>query len=536
MMASNTGLLLKTFLKSTSEINVLKYSKDKAKRKYAKNSLLGQVILNVVLMVYATLLSVGLAHYGQAEVIPQICAIFLLGFPFVFTLFKANGYLFGFKEYDMIMSMPFTVKSIVSGKFWYMYIKSMPMCGIISLAMLIGYGTGGYLRLWSFFAWLVMTLALPIIPMIIASALGSIAVKMGAGFKHKNIVQAVFITLLILPVFFSRFFIEDTICNDGLEDMMGSISDGISSTSSYIPFAGWFSEAVNEGIISSFLLVVASAIIVYELFFILVSKFYRRMNSQLSADTSSKRYEFTSQKQQSMVKSIAYKEFKRMTGSSNYLLNAGMGQIMVAIFGFAMLFVRSEDIIKLLMPQAPIESSLIFPAVPMLLYFFIGMVPTTVCSPSLEGKNYWIMQTLPINPMDDIKGKMLYNLYLSIPVAVFATVAASICFRVSVIEALTSVIAISSLCIFSTVNGLRSGLKHRRLDWENEIEVIKQGMAVSMYILPHIIIGIALMPLVVAANYYFHNVAAIMLLVSLLAWILIMFAWKGVKKNGEVKC
>jgi len=530
MMPSNTLLLINTFLKSTSNINVLKFSKDKAKRKFAINSLIGNGVLSVVLMVYATLLSVGLVNYGQAKELPALCALCLLAMPFLFTLLKANGYLFGFKEYDMIMAMPFTVKSIVSGKFWYMYIKSIPMSALISLSMLIGYGIGGCLTFLTCAMWIVMTFALPIIPMVIATALGVITVKIGSGFKHKGIVQALLICILILPMFFSRFFVENTIRNDELDDVMQTISDGIHSATAHMPFARWFSEAVNESVISSFLLVVASAIIIYELFFVLISKFYRRMNSDLSAGTSSKKFELTSQKQQSMVKAIALKEFRRMTGSAVYLLNAGLGQIMVLIMGIAMLFVKPEVIIKSMMQGAPIDATLIFPAIPILFYFFLGMVPTTACSPSLEGKNYWIMQTLPISPMDDNKGKILYNLCISIPFAVFATIAASICFRVSVIDAITSVIAISSMCIFSTVSGLRSGLKHRRLDWENEIEVIKQGMAVSMYIIPHIISGIVLMPLVVVVNIYIHNVAVFMSFITLIAWILTIFAWKGVKK------
>lgn len=87
-----------------------------------------------------------------------------------------------------------------------------------------------------------------------------------------------------------------------------------------------------------------------------------------------------------------------------------------------------------------------------------------------------------------------------------------------------------SLCAYSSVLGLRSGLKHRKLGWNNEIEVIKQGMAVTMYIVPHMISCILLMPLVVVANCYLHNIAIIMLGLTLVAWILTALAWKGVKK------
>ncbi|MBQ7679359.1 MAG: hypothetical protein IJT34_05875 [Butyrivibrio sp.] len=32
----------------------------------------------------------------------------------------------------------------------------------------------------------------------------------------------------------------------------------------------------------------------------------------------------------------------------------------------------------------------------LLKFVFIGMMATTACSPSLEGKNYWILQSLPL--------------------------------------------------------------------------------------------------------------------------------------------
>lgn len=69
-MPSSTILLLKTFLKSTSEINVLKHSQDTNKRKYAKNSLAGKIAIGIILMIYAVLTVIGLALTGLAQQIP----------------------------------------------------------------------------------------------------------------------------------------------------------------------------------------------------------------------------------------------------------------------------------------------------------------------------------------------------------------------------------------------------------------------------------------------------------------------------------
>lgn len=532
-MRNKTWLLLKTLLTSTSEVNVLKHSKDKNKLKYAKNNLVGQIVLYVMLALYAALISIGLGNFGMAEQIPALCAGLLFIMPFIFTLIKTNGYLFGFREYDMLMSMPFSVKNIVSAKFLYMYTKSLPMYGVISVAMLIGYAVGGDLTFWKVFAWIILSMLIPVFPMLVASLLGVLVVKIGSHFRYKSIFEAIFIVILILPLMFSRLFIKNTVRNDQIEDIVTTVGSAVDSSSVYIPFAKWFSEAVNEGKILSVLLIVGLVILVYEIEFTIISKFYRQINSKLSSSASHKNYQMTTQKQKNMVQAIAGKEFKRMTGSSVYLFNTGIGEIMVVIIGIALLFIKPDTLIEKMMQGAPVTAEMIFPAIPILLYFFLGMVPTTCCSPSLEGRNYWIIKTLPIDPLDDIKGKILFNLYLSIPFAAFASLAASICFRVSFVDGLSCVAAVISLCVFASVFGLKCGLKHRRLDWENETEVVKQGMAVGMYIIVHMIMCFVLMPLTVIVNQYVKSVAHIMLTITLIIWIFTLFSWKSVKKYSN---
>ena len=53
------------------------------------------------------------------------------------------------------------------------------------------------------------------------------------------------------------------------------------------------------------------------------------------------------------------------------------------------------------------------------------------------------------------------------------------------------------LCAFSTAWGCVCGVNHMRLDWENEVEVIKQGSAVVIYMLPNMFIVMGLCVLVV---------------------------------------
>jgi ABC-2 type transport system permease protein len=88
---------------------------------------------------------------------------------------------------------------------------------------------------------------------------------------------------------------------------------------------------------------------------------------------------------------------------------------------------------------------------------------------------------------------MLYNMYLSVPVTLFATVTCCISAGVPVLTTVLLLILGFILCAFSTVRGSVCGIKHMRLDWENEIEVIKQGAGTGIYLLTNMIACFVLM-------------------------------------------
>ena len=186
-----------------------------------------------------------------------------------------------------------------------------------------------------------------------------------------------------------------------------------------------------------------------------------------------------------------------MTGSTTYMVNGAMGEILAALLGIVTLIFGFNKIVATVTANAPFDPAILQPAIPFIIYFFIGMVATTVFSPSLEGKNYWIMQSLPIEKKTVYQGKMLFNMLLAVPSMAFSTLCLCISARVSVPETILFLLLGLALCSFSTAWGCVCGVRHMRLDWENEVEVIKQGSAVLIYMLPNMIVVMVLVVLVV---------------------------------------
>ncbi|MBO4901545.1 MAG: hypothetical protein J5518_01945 [Lachnospiraceae bacterium] len=513
-------LLLKTLLLSTSQRNIYKYSNDKKKKKRILGSLIGAALLYTMLMAYSVFMCIGYGMAGLIDAAPQMCALIISALAFAFTLFKTNGYLFNFREYDMLMSLPFEARTVAACKFLYMYIKSMPWYISISVAMMIGYGVFARQGVWAYVLWLILSLFLPVIPMLAASFLGFLIARISAGFRQTKIVQTVLTFIFILFCFSLRFIIEYIVRNDAVESVLQKTSEFTGKAATAYPPVAWFTNAVTKTGLTGALCLTGISVLLFAVLFRIVGHSYRNINSALRSNAAARSIRLGKGKKRSVVQAIAYKEFKRMTGSTVYMTNVAIGEIMAVIFGILTLVVGFDRIVALVTQNAPVDTAILQPAIPFIVYFFIGMMATTACSPSLEGKNYWILQSLPVEKKTIYQGKMLFNLYLTVPFMVFGILCLCLSAKVPVLDSVLYLILGIAACAFSTTWGCVCGVKHMRLDWENEVEVIKQGSAVVLYMLPNMFVVMGLTVLVVFLGMYMdHKLLALLFIlpVSLLA-------------------
>jgi ABC-2 type transport system permease protein len=247
---------------------------------------------------------------------------------------------------------------------------------------------------------------------------------------------------------------------------------------------------------------------------------------------ASKNYKMTSQKKNSVVKAIAFKELKRLTGSTTYMVNGALGMVLVVLLGAISLIVGFDRIVAIVIQGAPVDLAIIQPAIPLLIYFFTGMMATTACTPSLEGKNYWIVQSLPIEKKTLYHGKMLFNMCLAVPATIFGILTVCISTKVPILNILVYLLLGITLCAFSTAWGCVCGVRYMRLDWENEVEVIKQGTAVTAYLLPNMIAVMILMVVVVfLGTKVDHKLIALIL--TLIAGVLAILSYMKVLKLAK---
>lgn len=524
-------LLLKTFFRSSSTLNVAMHSQDPKKKKKARTAFIGYFFLALLIVIYMGGAAFGIAFLGMGEVIPSVMALVLTLITLVFSLLKVNAYLFDFKGSEMLMAMPFHLGKIVSSKILQMYFQNLFWNMILSLSMLIGWALADKLSFHIVLYWLILTFFLPVIPMIIAAILGIFVARVGSGFKYKRIATTILTLILVIPTFFLSAIINKFAENEEvLVESLDAVFSKFKTYNRILPQVGWFSEAVLENKLSSTLLLVGVSLLSFELFTFVIEKSYLKIISKLHNSMSHTKVREKSVKKKSMERSIAFKEFKTFIGSTNYSVNCGMGQVLIVVLSITCFFVDANQILSFMtINDKPLPRECFATAVPLLIYMLVSMAATTCVSPSLEGKNYWIVQSLPISKKTLYNGKMLFNLYLTVPFAVFGVVCLDIALKIRLVESIFNILLVVILCLFSTVYGLVRGIKHIKLEWENDIEVIKQGSAVAYYLFPNFFGTIIVLISATALSFITGAIPAI-LLVIVIAGVLTLLSYRKVLK------
>ena len=109
-----------------------------------------------------------------------------------------------------------------------------------------------------------------------------------------------------------------------------------------------------------------------------------------------------------------------------------------------------------------------------------SMNVVTAPSISLEGKNIWLIQSLPVTGWQVLLSKLKLHMIVTAPAAVLVTIVAEIITKPSLImSVLVVIIQIVFIFLFGLV-GLMFNLKWHNLDWTNESFAVKQSLSVVL--------------------------------------------------------
>lgn len=392
------------------------------------------------------------------------------------TIYKVNGVLFGFKDYDMIMALPVKTSEIIASRLLLLYTIDIFFTVLVMLPAGIVYGIMAKPAFAFYPLYIVGMLLTPLVPIVIASIIGAVISIISSKFKHMNVINIIITFVFLIAVM---------LISNNAGSMQSDFADvGLTITNllnKIYPLAVLFTNGVCDFSISSLCLFVGITIVIFALFTYFVGTKFKSINTSMTTTNSKSNFKMRGLSISSPLIALYKKELGRYFSSSLYVINTAFGGVMLTVMSIAIFILGTEKVEQLI--QMPGLSGIVGNYSSILLSFFIVMSCTTACSISLEGKNLWIIKSAPIDTMTIFLSKIMVNMTILVPVIVINAAILSITLHMNLITTLLLFITPIVYSGYISLIGIIVNLHFPQLDWTTEVTVIKQSAAIMISLL-----------------------------------------------------
>ena len=343
---------------------------------------------------------------------------------FMLTAFYAQGSIFEAKDNEMLLSMPVRPSAILGSRLGALYFLNfffaaafMAAAGIVKLT------SGGTAVAGGVIIYVLCVFLLALISTTLSCLLGWAVSLITRRMRNKAIFQLVF-SLLLLGGFYVFFFGDITRHLKTVTENSAGIANVFRGV--LYPFHAMGMACTGKGF-TEFLIFAAICVVPFVLVCLLLNKsFVKIVTSRVGAKRIM--YEAKTLKGSSVAWAMTKKDLSRFFNNSSYMLNSGLGLIYsigMSVFVVVSFLNRPEGaapgsgfLDKLFNAVGTDNLSFLFCV---FLAFFAAMTSISGPSISVEGKNLWILKSMPVRAAEILKGKVFSHLLLSIPASLICS-------------------------------------------------------------------------------------------------------------------
>ena len=495
------------------------------------------------------LVSLGFAFYAMAESFSQ--TLFPMGLKWLYFAYLGMmtlalgifGSVFGVvsgvykaRDNELLLSMPIPPWMIVLTRMLSLWVISFVcvLAGLVPAAIVYGkyyeLGAGGVLSL------VIAAFTLSFTAFALSCLVGWVVALISKRLQNRSIVT-VLIALVLLAAYYVFYFNVNK-----LLARLATEAQAISEKIRRILYPLYVYGRGSSGEIGYALLALAMALLLMGIVYFLMTRSFTGVATG-NAGMKKKTYSGRVGAKSSVSGALLRKEFKRYLSSANYMLNCSLGTFLMPVAAIA-LVIKAKDL-RMFVESIGVPMEFIGRFIALGLgyvaMFLCTMNDITAPSLSLEGKNYWIPRSLPIEMKQLAKAKLSLHFALTGIPAVLVIAAAAYTFRLNALDILLMALMPVSFIMFQAYAGLAANIKWPRMDWVNEMVPVKQGASVAMTLLGGMVLVMGL-----GALYFFVLLDKIEPRVFLLAQSgifallgLLLRAWimnRGVKLMEKIPC
>lgn len=480
---NNLLRLLKVNLLHTFNINAIFHEESPKERLKLAGFLAIMLLVGVVACSYSyfyfSMLAPSYMAMGMIDMLlgtmMAICSFLIL-----FTsVYKVVGLVIGCKDYDMLASLPIKNQDIMISKWATLYLGNLLFLLVILVPGVIVYQSYVHVDVMFYILLALLIMVLPLLPLTIGCLVGIVIRFLASRFKYSNILTVVLSCGAIILYMYFIFQLQS-------KTELVSIGTTVATMlNNMYPLTTIFVDALCNLDIVALVLFTIINVASFGIFTALLSKYYVRINNALLERKAKGNYVLTKAKRSGVLMTLFKKEMKRYFSSSIYVLNTAMGVLLQTV-AIVYLAFQGEATIREVIPMD--ISGLLVQVLPIFVCLLAGMCTTTACCISMEGKQLWIIKTLPISTMQIFLAKMLVNVVITLPLSIMNTLIISFVFHLPIVQVFLALLIIIVYVLCSSMSGLIINLFFPVFNWQSEARVVKQSISVML----QMVFGIAL--------------------------------------------
>ena len=374
-------------------------------------------------------------------------AIMAFALMFIGSVFTAKSQLFEAKDNELLLSMPVRPGLILLSRMAAMIAMNFVFELVVALPLFA-------LAVSCLFAWLISLLT-------------------------SRMRNTTVITMVLSVVFLLAYFVFCFRMNTYVTQLAANGQSIAGALGAALPLV-WLGRAAAEGNLACLGLTLLWTILPFALAYALLARSFIRIVTTNRGQIRV-RYEKKAMRASSQDAALYRRELARLTSSSGYMLNAGLGLVFELVLA-VLAVVKRQELLTVFQVMPALKQAL----APILLLagmLVSGMVFFTASSVSLEGKSYWVVRSMPVPTKKVLRAKLNLSNSLSAGPALLMMLVCALVLGLPAVEVILLLACQLLFVLLSADIGLMEDLRHCNLDWINETQAAKQGAGVVLTML-----------------------------------------------------
>lgn len=389
--------MLKTLIKLQFQKALARYTANSSnKKKNGKKSSFNSPAVYLALLAFVGVVFAFMFYNMFSMMAPMLATsgfswlyfLYVMGASFVIStigcIFLSLSQLYEAKDNELLLSMPIPPRSILFCRMLPLYAQNLLFCALVQIPAFAAYATNASVSASLVVSQIVILLLVPLLSLSVSCILGWLIAFVTSRTRHKNVVTIVF-SLVFFALYFYLYY--------QAEDLVKTLAANSIGIGANIRDSAYPLYLTGLGASGDLLPLFGVAVVIIAFFAVVYAVLSHSFIKLATAKKGAKKavYKEKTLKVSSASKALLRKERMMFTGNATYMLNSGLSALIMV--GGTIYAVFQLNTLKQF-PSTLIEMISVY--LPLVIAFVISIGPISAASISMEAKNLWLMQSLPV--------------------------------------------------------------------------------------------------------------------------------------------